>query len=307
MNYILLIPYINFLGGGQLYALRRAKYLKNKGINVIILTTEFNIEELILKEFKDFNIITLPKKAINNLVSNKEMRIMIQKIEAYLKLDRKIFIESCFAHIIAERLAEKLKARHSIYIIAEFEIYKDKNLKFYLEKFKRKEVIGVAGETLKISFGKHYNPALNRYVNISFEKNEILSNPKMCLLKRLNKDKEKIRIVTISRLEKGYIPKMIEAILQISQKYESLKFDVVIVGDSSNKTLKETYQKRYKSLENCNINFLGYISPLFSEIYENTDLFIGMGTALVNALAFGVVSLGIDPRNNKTSGFPNKA
>lgn len=306
MNYILCTPNITKIGGAQLYILRRIKYLieNYEDINIILLTIKFHEKDLILKEFKKFNILEVEERILYDFQTKKNVNYLYNILKERIVSEIETIIEStCFAMKTLEIVSNKLKAKFYIYLTIELPFFQDKNLNFYLEKMKRGELIGVSRETLRVSFGKYYEEKYNKYVNIGFDLEEVgIDYIKMKELK-LEKNTNIFRILIISRLEKKYVEKTIKEVLKISKKYLKLNIELIIIGDSTDGKEKVRLEKEYYSTQNLKIRFLGYLNPLFRELYLNSDLFIGMGTSLVNAAAFGCTSLGIDPRNSKASGF----
>ncbi len=306
MNYILATPNITKIGGAELYALRRIKYLKNNysNINIILLTNEYNEKDLILKEFKQFEVLEVNRKIQDDLPLKQNIEYLSNLLKTKLNLKTETIIETnCFSMKTLEKVADKLEAKYYIYLTIEIPFFQDKNLKFYIEKMKRGELIGVCKETLRISFGQYYKEEFNRYVNIGFNPEEIKSNLVKTKELNLEKNKKFFRIMIISRLEKKYVEKAIKEVIKVVQKHQELNIELIIIGDSADGRERKRLEKEYISNKNLRIRFLGYVNPIFQELYLNSDLFIGMGTALVNASAFGCISLGIDPRNSKASGF----
>lgn len=297
--YIIITGRLDHIGGSELYTLRRIKYLQNRGFGTLVITSSFKKEEVLLKELENFNIIEL-----KNIQYNEKK--YINRLENNLKDQyKKIYIEThCFWEF-GEKLAQRLKTINFIYLMAEQPFFNFPNKRFFLEKLKNDEIIGVSEETLRISFGEEWKKGnyKNNYVNISFDKEEIQSDKNREKIYKLEKNEENIRILTVSRFEKTYIEELIKDVLKISKKYKNKSFELILIGDSSNREIRINLIEKYKNTSNLKIRFLGYITPLFSELYENLDLFVGMGTALINAVSFECISLGIDARNNRTSGF----
>lgn len=303
MLYMMVIPHLDSIGGGQLYALRRAKYLRERNINVVFITLRFKKENVILKELEKFDVIEEPYLDVVCNKKNTIIKRIIKKIN--IKNSQEVIIESFECFWACEILARELNAKHYIYMLSEKDIFNLKERDFYLKKLERKEIIGVSKETFRISFGELWNEKKyeNRYVNIGYKNDEIRKDEVKTRELKLEKDNKIIRIITVSRFDKTYIEEMIKAVILISKKYLEDNFELILIGDSYNKEIKKRLENKYKSTKNLDIRFLGYINPLFAEIYLNSDLFIGMGTALINAASYGCPCLAIDPRNNEASGF----
>lgn len=298
--YIIIAGALQGLGGGELYNLRRAKYLTKLGYEVIFITNFIDKNQIKLKELKEYKILAFPEIEFNKNGIEK----LIKK-DIPLEKNKKIYIEANYFWSFGEKLAKELQCKSLIYIMAEQDFFNWKDKDFYLKKLKKEEVIGVTEETLRICFGKYWDKEKykNQYVNVGFYKEEIVSNTVKEKEFKLEKKKNCVRITTVSRFEKTYIEDMIKSVYRIAEEYKDIKIELVLIGDSKDGKKKLELMKKYQSKKNIEIKFLGYIEPLFSEIYINTDLFIGMGTALVNAASYGCICLAIDPRDNKSSGF----
>ena len=298
--YIIIAGALQGLGGGELYNLRRAKYLTKLGYEVIFITNFIDKNQIKLKELKEYKILAFPEIEFNKNGIEK----LIKK-DIPLEKNKKIYIEANYFWSFGEKLAKELQCKSLIYIMAEQDFFNWKDKDFYLKKLKKEEVIGVTEETLRICFGKYWDKEKykNEYVNVGFYKEEIVSNTVKEKEFKLEKKKNCVRITTVSRFEKTYIEDMIKSVYRIAEEYKDIKIELVLIGDSKDGKKKLELMKKYQSKKNIEIKFLGYIEPLFSEIYINTDLFIGMGTALVNAASYGCICLAIDPRDNKSSGF----
>ena len=294
---------VNGIGGAQLYLVRRIKYLKEKN-DVIIITGD--CKSIVLPELKkvkilEYNFLNLNKQDIS--LNKKYTKIIIKELEMVIREYKEVYFECHDYELWFEKICSFLKINYIIYMLLELPLFQDRNLNFYLEKLRRKELIGISKEALKISLGKYYEEKYNEYVNIGFDPKDIKSNLIKVKELGLEKKDEIFRIIIVSRLEKEYVEKAIEEIYKLSEEEVNLNIELVIVGDSKDGKEKIRLENKYFSSRNLKIKFFGYINPLFAELYLNSDLFIGMGTALINAASFGCISLGIDPRNNEASGF----
>lgn len=300
-KYLIVIPHLDNIGGGQLYALRRAKYLKIKGFDVSFLTLRYNKEDVLIKEFEGFKKIISP---YFDTIYSENDPILLEVVEKLnIKKEEIIYIESFSFFYAVELLAKQLEATHFIYMLSEMDINNYSQKDYMIKKLVKGEVIGVTKETLRISYGNLWKKEYeNKYVNISYEKQEIISNKELETKFNLN-DEKKIKILTVTRLEKSYVDNLIKTVIELSLYDITNKYKLIIVGDSYKKGRKEELLNRNKLPSNLEIEFLGYINPLFEELYTNAAIFVGMGTALLNAVENNCLSLGIDARNNQCSGF----
>lgn len=312
-DYILINNTVYNLGGGQLYILRRAKYLRSKGYNVLIVVAE-NAGDFILKDsFEDFDIFWYP--AIIRpmaLLSKKEVEALIDNIvrELPCKYNGQIYVESTALTlgVWAERLAFRLKAKHILYCISEVESISKYLLipgrRFFINKYNKGELIGCSSESIYKLFGKKLIP--NNYVNVAFDDTELSPScvPDISYIF----DCDSYVISTVSRLDKSYIEPLIDSACKLARKYTSRRF-MLLIGGGSKEKKRESYLRDYankKSLNiiNLDIKFTGYINTLGKDFFSQSDLFVGMGTASINAISQKCLTLNIDPLdNNLCSGF----
>ena len=227
--YIIIAGALQGLGGGELYNLRRAKYLTKLGYEVIFITNFIDKNQIKLKELKEYKILAFPEIEFNKNGIEKLIRKDIP-----LEKNKKIYIEANYFWSFGEKLAKELQCKSLIYIMAEQDFFNWKDKDFYLKKLKKEEVIGVTEETLRICFGKYWDKEKykNQYVNVGFYKEEIVSNTVKEKEFKLEKKKNCVRITTVSRFEKTYIEDMIKSVYRIAEEYKDIKIELVLIGDS---------------------------------------------------------------------------
>ncbi|EPC09181.1 glycosyltransferase [Fusobacterium ulcerans] len=299
--YIIITPRLSSLGGAELYAIRRAEYLKEKKIEVILIAQEVNSKALKLGKIR---VLEIEELISDSIFSRKTQ---LEKINRYIENNfndfDEVYIETNFLrHVfLGEKIAKKYFGRHLFYMLVEMELYKTKYIELLRFKLDRNEMIGVNNRTLDISLGKYWNNKYEEnYVNVGFSKKEIEEDHNFD--KKYIKNKN-FRILTISRLEKTYVENLIKDVIKLSTKYSNVNFELTIIGDSKNKIIRKKLENKYKTQKNFIINFLGYIYPLKKNYFYESDIFVGMGTAAISGIAMGCATICIDPRNNKASGY----
>jgi len=299
IKYIFFVNNISGIGGAQLYILRKSKFLKKHGYDIYIIAGVKN--KIIYEEFEQFNILECKEILISpNVLNSKKRNNIIDKFISFTNCQKpnQTLIEShqTSPALWAEIFSSKTRLRNFVYPLAPFslkrKIYKD----FFYYKVKKNELIGSSKSFINDLFGEKFK---NVYFNIPFDKNEILS-------KEYNghNDNYDLNILTISRIEKTYIKQSIIDIIDFFKDKEiKVKYDIYLsktkgdIFDNLERIIKSNLNNKLE------INLKGPVNPLTSDIFEKQDVFIGMGTAVLNAVSMKVPSLVVDYRNNKYYGF----
>lgn len=312
MNYLLVTPNVRNQGGAQLYVLRRAIYLREKGFDVRIIISINNGDFILRDKFEGFPIYHYPELAEQFIFySFKKLNRIIVGIISDLHLDDKeTLIESHTLRlgVWAEELAFRLRAKHLLYCLSELSLVHNTKTypgsTFFEQKYKRGEFYGCSSKSIEFLFHKKFD--INNFVNIAFDTNELLE--KSLPILDLNLCKESFVISTITRLEKTYVIPLIKDVCQLARKHPAQKFVLIIAGGSGiigrEEYLLNTFSNEHLNVTNLNIIFTGYIHRLGKDLFRLTDVFVGMGTASINSISQNTLTLNIDPLNGDScSGF----
>ena len=311
-NYCIIIPSFAGLGGAQLYAIRRAKYLIEKGFNVVFLVEEY--EDSLLEKPESVSIIfnkyiTVPVFFVSKRIQEERLKEFMATFENSSDLIIESF--SWEPATWGEFFASKLRCKHFLYSLGEpfIDQYRYKYiLRFLLFKYDRQEFIGISKPSLKIIFGRFFDEKRNYFVNVPFDEKEIqdITIPKFIS----TIDETSFVIATVSRLRKPYVLNLIECGINLSKKYPNKNFTLLICGDSSNiGYTAQDYIKKYitntdvQLPQNLKLLFPGYTFPLGRDFFKRVNIFVGMGTAVVNSISQGCATICIDPRVNKSIGI----
>lgn len=309
MNYCILTNRITNIGGAQLYTLRRAKYLKNEGYDVKIIVCDVGGDFILKDDFDDIEILCIPEllKPVFAFKNNSVAEILNNCLQFLNKNCKEGIIEthSLSLSIWGELIGQRAYYHHIIYLLSEIPISKYNFYPirdFFLWKLKKGEMYGVTNVSLKFIMEQFYNEDYNKYVNIPFDANEIVDISVTSILELI--PEEAFVISTISRLEKVYVEKLIQAVIEVGKEINNKEIYLVVVGDDVNKQLLTNLKNRYEgNLHNVTIIFPGYIHPIGKDFYQRTNIFVGMGTAAVNSISQSCATITIDPIKSKASGI----
>lgn len=300
-QYVIFTPNIGGMGGAQLYVIRRIKYLEEKGWDVVIVTgsindfifsTEFSrIEVIKVKEFDQYHFL------ISKTKRNKLINLLVDK----LKQGTIIESNSLDLAIWGEAVAFKLKIKHFLYLLNASPIWKNRgnNLRLFFEALlEKRKIIGIMDNALLLVFDRKIDK--NLYVNVPFDESEIVENEKFHM--PINSENT-FKIGTASRLGKKYISELIISINNLSRENINRKYALYIIGYTSKKGVEKKLHSLDEKLDNFTIYWLGTIYPLPKQFFNKLDIFVGMGTAVINSISQGVPTIVIDPRKDLAIGL----
>lgn len=310
-KYLILTFNVCNLGGGQLYVLRRAKYLKARGFDVHIVVTYHTNYFPLEDNFKDFSLYVIPemgKPSAN--VSKPSVNLLISELIGKIGSYTEMLIESHTLETIewGELLAIRCGAKHLAYPIAEPRVSKYKynpGVRIFWNKLKTNSFYGCTSTSLKQIFEIPNAPA--NYVNIGYDENEMYDKCVPSI--DYNVKEGDYVITTVTRLDKTYVEPLVKSTAQLAQKYSQQKFVLLIAGGSKTKGREEFLFSNFSNekfkLPNLNIVYTGYIEKLGKDIFKISNVFVGMGTASINAISQGCITINIEPNNRMqySSGF----
>ncbi len=310
-NYVFLTEGISNYGGAQLLVLRRAKYLQSLGFSVKIIVQRHRGEFYLKNKFKEIPVLFLPELEFPlSLISNSKKQKLIKTFELFLNDTSNTLLEthSLSTAVWGEYFSQKFNIKHIVYLLNEDQI---KHFKYYPGKiffnfkFKRGELFGCSNKSLEIIFDSCQEGFNEKYINVSFDPDELLELTEPPLM--INSVDNWLTISTIGRLEKGYIRSLILACINIAHNNPDRKVMLIIGGGTIYKSIENEIKSEFlppkTNIANLKIIFTGYITSLGKDFFQITDIFVGMGTASINAISQGCATLNVDPKTNKTSGI----
>lgn len=310
-NYVILTPSVGNLGGAQLYVLRRANYLINIGFDVKIIVSQHNSENFILEEkFEKIPILYLDQlvKPVS-FCSKDNIDSIIKAIRLFLKTYINGIIETSSVHtaIWGELIADRLNLKHIVYLLSEQPAYNYSyypGFNFFEYKLNRSELFATTDQSLSLIFGRQINN--NNFINVPFDPAELFERS-IPSLTSFGIDDDSFVIGTVTRLEKPYLKGFIEGCVTLAKRNFQKKITLIVAGGSEDGNilgrLKETFNSNVLNIPNLHIVFTGYIAELGKDFFNLLDVFVGQGTASINAISQGCATLNMDPNTNQCSGI----
>lgn len=285
-KYIFITYDIHPIGGTQRATAGKSKLLQENAWNVIVLFPGKNKGKCVismLDQFVEGGIIGLDIQPCS-MISPIRKRIMSQLLSIVGDEDcDEIIIESHagpFA-LWGELLAEKLNAKHMCFNCNEYFRGKNsvyiENIEFFDFKHRRKELLGIASDSLPHLFEGYKDVDMNeRYIfkAIYLEPVQDISNE---LVNRL--DGGDWCICYIGRAEKGYVINITDGISKFAQRHTEKQISVVYVGDIKDR--EEYIVETFKKNANITLYPFGDLTPIPRSLYSKLDVVIaGSGCAL---------------------------
>lgn len=311
-KYIIITRRVSSMGGAQLFVLRRCLHLTKQGFDVHIVVANHSEDYFPLKDkFGNLPIYVIPETERRLVqVSYKKQLELLKTILKRVGEGEAYFVESHNLNAVewGEVLSAKCGARHLAYLLDAQPIaaYRfQPGLRIFKEKLSNGEFYGCSSVSLAKIFGQKDVPS--NYINIGYNENELVKQSKPAISFVRNDDD--YVITTITRFDKTYIEPLADAVAKLAHKYDKQRFVLLLVGSCPNQKrvdyLKSNYNNERYHQSNLDIRYLGYIDVLGEDIFKLSNLFVGMGTASINAISQRCVTINIDPREGmtKASGF----
>jgi glycosyltransferase involved in cell wall biosynthesis len=308
MDYVLITPNISGIGGAQQYTLRKLRFLSQNGISVVIVTG--NDKDILLEELMKYSRCLIPEISFPlHMVSKKKAMLisslLINALRKEFGSDERLIFDSATVGCAtwSEHIARRLNSPSFVYDVNGSPI-KDRALASFASfKFSRGELIGCSrysNQKLFANFPEYYDESKNLYVNVPFDNSEIVDDTNGAAI---SKDPNTIKILTVSRIEKEYLTFLIGEVSKVAQAIPNKTVELTMVLSRRNGKEFGILEKQSLNVpENMKVSFLGPIVPLTRSIFISHDLFVGGGTAALNAASMSVPTIINDAYSNRSAG-----
>ena len=294
----------NCIAGGPIYDCNKKMYLEEHGWNVVVVPVSAG--KVLLTPLKEYEGISFPfVTASPSSFTKKKLHVKIEELVSYVNVgtSEETIIETGtdYTALWGELLAERLNAKHIIMFLDETNRnVNDNTYKFYEFKYKRGELASISLESLNAIFSPYFelsNP--EQHVLSAWCRNSVGDND-FELEKHIPTGD--FVIGSIGRLEKGFVPNIIQGICQFAQKVPNQKVSVCFIGGSDRKT-EEKVRNGFASIKNISLYITGYLWPIPRNLFTRFDLFIsGAGSVYVSA-NMGIATVRMDVITYEPLGF----
>lgn len=302
-TYVMMFAVANMISGAPIYGSNKINFLKENGWNVVLFPV--NTGEIYIKDLKEYenecySFLCKNPWHFSNKMVDKFLNQLIKKIN----LDsEKIIIETGtdFTAYWGELLAEKINAKHMIFLLDEYNERINENvIDFWLFKHSRKELFCITPE-----ISKKY---LEKFKKI--EENECYSFNAYCSNSVKDYESEYSNLIekgdytigTVGRLDKIFVNEIINNVCNFAEENQNKTISFCLFGGADKKIISKI-ENQLKKHTNIKVFISGYLWPLPLNGLKKCDLFIsGAGSAKVTA-NLNIPTISMDVITSRPVGF----
>lgn len=304
--YILMTMGIVGMGGGQMYVRNKLLYMESKGWKVYAyggLPGEPIIHELKGEAARTSLVLTSAPFVYSKHFVNDYVEKIIS--DCHIQEGDNVVVESGTAHMSywGELIAERCNGKHICFLLDERNdsLVQKEYIPYFYFKYKRNELAGINNKSLSYLFRGYKGcceesgpelPALCQNVVEDIDLPQNLIFPKA-----------DYTIGSIGRLEKPYVPYMIEEVCKYVRKNKGKVFNLLLIGSSNDNNRIEEIKKATSDIDNLNIIMTGYMFPISKHIFSMVDLFISSAGSAGVSYGQDVPTISIDASDCKPIGI----
>ena len=291
--YIIFTYGISVIGGNQMFAAGKAKYLKEKGWTVHVCSPgagEKNCTIPSLNEYLaisgNWGFLDIPPYKLKKYEQEQLLNFMVQKLNLNDTKNCEIIIESHYDVIAywAELFAYRVRGRHffitcnEVYRNIPSKFYED-NLDFFYFKWKRNELVGSEYTLTRLFNG--YKNIIKPLIDMP---NTIREQDAVQDVEVSNIDdipKMDWNICHIGRAVKDYVPYAIIGVGELARRHPDKKIHFMMVGDPTSRM--ELLNKVFGGLKNVKLSLFGDLVPIPRVLFSKIDVVIGISQSAIFA------------------------
>lgn len=307
-KYVFIMCGIFGIGGGQRYVSNKAEYMHEKGYEISTFSSfgPASGGGIFYDGVKQSNNYVLTQLRYHpDSCSKRKREHIIKSVIKLINVEEmdEILLESntLISALWAERIAERIKAKHIVFSVSEHNLIDDHMRAFLEFKFKRGELATITTKSFREVIEKSQIiteknlPILTAYLGDPVEEVED---------ERLqNFEKSDHNICIIGRGEKRYVRYACEEVVQFCKKYRDKTFSVALVSEFLDDKLKTKIQALFASAENIRLYHWGYFMPFPRDLFEKFDLYIGGAGCASLPYRQNVLTLAMDLYNDRVLGI----
>lgn len=296
------------MGGAQMYVNNKASFMEKNGydsyvfsgLRAPILINGLKKHEKGITDILEKFPIVLPSRIINKT---------IKKIASQIPLDRynKIIIESNEAHmsVWAELFAQRTGAIHYSFILDEHFNFDPAYIPFFEFKYKRKELLFISKDSPKLFFGNRIKEQVENEPRLSAVCANVVEDIHDSKFDIIDYATFDIRLCHIGRLNKMYVPNVIEGFKKFALNHLDKKICIIFIGNQPEgykPDMNKLIEEELVPLNNVTVYNMGYVFPIPQSLFDNIDVNVSSaGSSRVSAVR-GVLTINMDAKDGNPIG-----
>jgi len=299
--YIVMFGFANIVCGGPIYMRNKIKYMEEHGWNVIVFPTNSGkvyIHGLEKYEGECYSFIN----EFPGTFTKKQRRKLLGELKKKIPLTSTVIIETGtdYTAYWGELLAENIGARHFVFWEDEKNPNVDWAMDFYCFKYYRHELACISERAMRYLFRNNQDILDRPMYSVSFYCANVVEDFTSELMDKI--PTADFIIGSIGRLEKAFVPEIIDGVIKFAKKHSEYKVAFVLFGGSDEATVTKI-KKQLENISNLSYFITGYLFPIPLKALKMCDVFVsGAGSALVTAYE-GFTTVEIDMYTNKPVGI----
>lgn len=295
-HYIFVLHSMSGIGGGQRYALSKARWLEDEGWQVAIC--HVGNGDVVL-DISGIRLIDMPElRAHPRCIGKSRSSKLFANIVPDWQNGDEVYVESSapYLGLWGEAIAEHFHGRHLCFVLEEDPNPED--IRFLRFKDSRHELAfineAIAAKTLSLP----KDAKCTGKVLIAYQPSPI----------------EKIHyevplwegdyvIGFVSRLDKSYLMAAIGEIVDFCRDYPGITLQLVFIGDSPEEAYKSKILSACQSVDNLRLAFVGAMSPIPLCLVDSFDLCVNKAAAAEATSQVGIPTVSYLLEDDIPSGF----
>lgn len=298
MKYTLVAFEIINMGGEQQYCRNKLKAMSDLGYKVnLISATDGTVY---IEELKPYSKNVFPELKYPVFCFSKRhvMRVVDHIASMIGECDNNSIIESVNIATAewSELIAQRLRCRHVCFALDEAFTVSPSESSYLKFKYDRRELVGIAVQTLQIMFKGYYNIPDNESYFFDAACTNVLADysysPEWLSKAKTNSS---VIIGSIGRLEKGFVIPALKQIIQYIENDKENLYTIIMIGGTEDKVIEKKIKLLFKDVSNAELFITGYIYPLPISLVSSLDVcFSTASSTLITAIDIGIPTISVD-------------
>ncbi|MBO7144309.1 MAG: hypothetical protein J6W13_05710 [Salinivirgaceae bacterium] len=306
-RYVIIADSLSNMGGAQMYIRNKMLYLRNQGWSVTI--TAAKAKNIIIPELKEINHI-IPelqyckyyyRKGIQKRISEKLSKIVADRDYEEIIIESTSIVQSTWA----ETVAQKVGARHIVYLLQERNDVDNQGLReYFLFKHSRHELVGITTRTISDMFKPFHPIPDGESYCLSAHCSNVEADVDCLFLHQIDSNCYDHIVGALSRLDKPYVPYVVDDVCNFASLHQNKKFLLLWIGDApKDAPIISKVKERVQKNNNVELIITGYLYPVPTRLLEMCHVIISSSGSSIVSKRSGVPTITYDGKDFQPIGI----